>query len=92
MFAIEFRSLELSEHQNAMLETPESRIAKLIFPASIRDRATRSSRRNRKSKWSEESSWAGRARRGPNDSKQARTARTRPEELRRPGRKGERQG
>ena len=53
MFAIEFRSLELSEHQKAMLETPESRIAKLIFPASIRARATLKRRQKRKSKWSE---------------------------------------
>ena len=53
IFAVEFRSLELTEHQKLMLETPESRIAKLIFPRSIRDRATLRRKQKRKSKWAE---------------------------------------
>ena len=53
LFAIMFGNLELSEHQQAMLETPESRIAKLVFPRSIRDRATLKRKQKRKSKWAE---------------------------------------
>ena len=52
IFEFAVSKLELTDHQKAMLEPPESRLAKLVFPKSIRDRATKK-RWKRKSKWAD---------------------------------------
>ena len=89
IFAIEMRSLELTDHQKTMLETPEERMAKMVFPMSIRDRASIQRKRKRKNKWAEKfrgvfqgkasQKWASRVRSGEDLSAEAKgTARARP--------------
>ena len=51
IFSIEFRSLELTEHQKKMLEPPEKRMDSMVFPKSYKDRATRRRRQKRSCKW-----------------------------------------
>ena len=51
VFEVAFASLELSEHQKAMLKGPEERMAELIFPASIAARATGKRKSKRKNRW-----------------------------------------
>ena len=40
IFDLELAALELTDHQRAMFKPPEERIAEIVFPKSIHDRAT----------------------------------------------------
>ena len=51
VFDMVFASLELTEHQRAMLEPPEKRIQALQFPKSIQDRARVKRGAGQKSRW-----------------------------------------
>ena len=44
-------TLELTEHQKAMLKPPEDRIAEIKFPKSISDRVQLVRKSHRKSRW-----------------------------------------
>ena len=52
VFEITLASLDLTEHQQLMLASPEDRIAELQFPKSIKDRATRKRKHRHKDKLS----------------------------------------
>ena len=77
VFEIELRSLELTEHQKTMLKPPEERLQEIVFPKSIRDRATVKRAVRRKSKWASKfrgvfagtitRKWAERLRKGERD-------------------------
>ena len=51
IFELALSSLELTDHQKLMLEPPESRLKNLVFPKSIRDRATVKRSCKRRNKW-----------------------------------------
>ena len=51
LFDMVFQDLNLTEHQKAMLKPPEERMKEVVFPKSIRDRATSRRKNTRKCKW-----------------------------------------
>ncbi len=48
---VAFSTLELTEHQKAMLQPPEKRLENLVFPASLASRAVKQRKTRRKSRW-----------------------------------------